>query len=232
MNTFQYTESVTISPFTFLGGTIENLVNKFLVTGAGNMMDWLSPIVLVGVALYFMMKGYEQLFGDSRELAPDVVKRCLIILCITALALNVDNYTDYVMEFINALGAELSAAVYSGEQTPVSVYQSLDSMLIKGIGQVSQALSRVGLTSPSTWDWIITAVVILVGMCGLTITAALIVIGTEFMLKILLVVGPLFLVAVCFPATRPHFDNWTKKIIEMVFIKMFALAVITLGLMR
>ncbi|GAL13893.1 inner membrane protein of type IV secretion of T-DNA complex VirB6 [Vibrio astriarenae] len=54
--------------------------------------------------------------------------------------------------------------------------------------------------------------------------------GTEFMLNLLLVVGPLFLVAACFPATRPHFDNWTKKIIEMIFIKMFALAVITLGL--
>ncbi|GAL13892.1 inner membrane protein of type IV secretion of T-DNA complex VirB6 [Vibrio astriarenae] len=156
MNTFQLTNT-SIAPFSYLGETINNLTKTFIVYGTGNMMDWLKPIVLVGVAMYFMVKGYQQLFGDSRELAPDVVKQSVIILCITTLALNVSEYTLYIKGFIDVLGAELSAAIHSGNNTPDTVYDSLDKLLIDGIGQASQSLGHVGITSPSSWGWIISA---------------------------------------------------------------------------
>ncbi|PKF50233.1 type IV secretion system protein [Enterovibrio nigricans] len=217
-----------ISIFQYFSVSFENLLQTFVVTGTQNIMDGIKPIVYTSVTLYIMMQGYVQIMGKTDDLAIDVVKTCVIVLSISHLTLNIGNYTEYVMGSVEALGNGLSGAVAAtgGE----NIYKTLDELLKVGVEQMNYCFGKAGW-DPSTWMWLVCGIVVMLAIGAVTAYAAVIVLGTKFMLAMLLVVGPIFIIMACFPPTRRFLDNWLGKVFENILVQVFAVAIIMM-LMR
>ena len=221
--------NMDITAFNFIGLTIENATNDFLVNGLTGLITAIKPLLLTAISLYIMMQSYLSIAGKSDDLPFDVFKHCLVVICITALTLNIDNYTTYVIGGIEALGAGLASAISNTSQDN-SIYQTLDQLLQRGIEQVSFALDKASIWRGSSWPWAISAFVILVAIFALTLTSAIIIIGTKFILTLLFVLGALFITFACFPLTRRYFDSWVAKVFENCLVQVFGVMIISLAI--
>ena len=217
-----------IAVFQFIGYSIENMTNSFIVDGAGNLIDAIKPLVISCVTIYLMTQAYVQIMGKTDDLAIDVFKTGVVVICITTLTLSVDNYTTYVVDGVKALGDGLTSAILPNNNNQ-SVFGALDNLLQKGIDQAVYCFERAGW-SPSSWMWVFCAIAIIIAIGGLTAISATIIIGTKFILTMLLVIGPIFMIAACFPLTRKFIDSWLGKLFENILVQVFAITIIFLAI--
>lgn len=214
--------------FEFINDTISNAISSFLMDGISGVIAAISPLVLISVTIYIMGQGYIQLFGSSNDSMLNVIKHCLIVACITALALNVSSYTTYVIGVVESVASGLSSAV-SGQSQDSNVYQTLDELLNKAVEQAGYSFGQVGL-DPSSWTWFLIGLIILASITSITLISAVIIIGTKFLLTILFALGPLFLVLACFPITKRFLDSWIAKLIENIFVQVLGVMTVTLAI--
>ncbi|WP_337913658.1 type IV secretion system protein [Vibrio cholerae] len=215
-----------ISIFQYISSSFENLLHAFVINGSQGIMNSIKPMVYTCVSIYIMAQAYLQIMGKSDDLAVDVITTCLTVLCLSHLTLNVGNYTEYIIGGVEALGTGLAGAM-SGNSDSTNLYQTLDNLLQVGIEQMSYCFSKVGI-APASWMWFFCGVVVIVAIGGVTSIAALIILGTKFLLAILLVVGPIFIIMACFPLTRRFLDNWVGKVFENILVQVFAVALINM----
>ena len=212
-----------ITIFQYISGSFENLLQAIAINGSQNIMDAIKPLVYTCVTIYIMMQCYLQIVGKTDDLAVDVFITCIIVLCVSNLVLNTGNYTTYIIGGVEALGEGLAGAIPSTGSS--NLYQTLDDMLQTGVEQMTYCFNKAGF-DPSTWTWVICGVVVMLAIGGLTVVAALIVIGTKFLLTMLLLVGPIFIIMACFPPTRRFLDSWMGKVFENILVQLFAVAII------
>ncbi|HFU0229605.1 TPA: type IV secretion system protein [Vibrio parahaemolyticus] len=213
-----------IAVFQYIGISIDNATQHFIVEGVGNLIDAIKPIVITCVSIYLMTQAYLQIAGKSDDLAVDVIIISTVVICITTLTLNVANYTNYVIEGVQALGSGLASSILPSHGGQ-SVYEALDSLLQTGVEQMSYCFGKIGMT-PSTWIWFFCGLLIILSVGTLSLVSACIVIGTKFLLTMLLIVGPIFIVMACFPPTRKFIDNWMGKVFENILVQLFGVAVV------
>lgn len=213
-----------IAIFQYISFSFESLLQAFVVTGSQSIMNGIKPIVYTCVTIYIMTQAYLQIMGKTDDLAIDVFKTCLIVLCISNLTLNAGNYTKYIIGGVEALGDGLAGAI-SGSGGGASIYHTLDAMLKVGIEQFNYCWDKVGI-DPSTWMWFGAGFAAILAITAVTSVAALVILGTKFMLAMLLVVGPLFIIMACFPPTRRFLDNWMGKVFENILVQVFGVALI------
>ena len=212
-----------IAIFQYISASFENLLQAIAINGSQNIMDAIKPLVYTCVTIYIMMQCYLQIVGKTDDLAVDVFITCIIVLCVSNLVLNTGNYTTYIIGGVEALGEGLAGAIPSTGSS--NLYQTLDDMLQTGVEQMTYCFNKAGF-DPSTWTWVICGVVVMLAIGGLTVVAALIVIGTKFLLTMLLLVGPIFIIMACFPPTRRFLDSWMGKVFENILVQLFAVAII------
>lgn len=217
-----------IAVFQFISVTIENATNNFLVGGLTGLISAITPLLITGISIYITMQAYLSIMGKSDDLAFDVFKHCLVVICITGLALNINNYTTYIIGSVEALASGLASAV-SGQSQGNNIYQNLDGLLQQGIEQAGYSFSQVGI-SPTTWTWFLIGIIVLAAIVSLTLISATIIIGTKFLLTFLLILGPLFMIFACFPVTRRYLDSWIAKIFENVLVQVLGIMIITLAI--
>lgn len=213
-----------IAIFQYMSGSFESLLQAIAIDGSQNMMDAIKPIVYTCVTIYIMMQGYLQIAGKTDDLAVDVVITCLIVLCVSSLTLNSGNYTTYIIGGVEALGEGLAGALLSKSG---DIYQTLDALLQKGVEQMVYCFGKMSW-DPHSLMWFFCGVVVMLAIGGLTIVAAVIILGTKFLLALLLLVGPIFIIMACFPPTRRFLDSWMGKVFENILVQVFAVA---LGMM-
>lgn len=216
------------NPFQYIGTTITNLTNYFLVDGLANIMSALMPLTITCVGLYITMLAYLSIMGKSDDLAFDVFKHCIVVICITGLALNVGNYTTYIIGGVEALADGLTATFSKNDAG--NIYKTLDTLFITGMNQVVYCFKQIELLDSGTYSFIFTAIVIFISIVSLSFISAIIIIGSKFLLTILFLLGPVFFVFACFPLTRRYFDSWTSKIFENVLVQVFGIIIITLAI--
>lgn len=88
---------MSVAVFAFINETINNATKVFISSGLQNIISDIKPLVVIGVTLYLMFKGYLQIFGKAEGLLRDTVIHCVVVICITSISLNVVNYTTYLM---------------------------------------------------------------------------------------------------------------------------------------
>ncbi|WP_150140519.1 type IV secretion system protein [Candidatus Enterovibrio escicola] len=210
--------------FQYIGTTLDNLTSSFVLEGAQNLMAAIKPIVITCVTIHLMGHAYLQIAGKTDDLAIDVVKTCVTVISITTLTLNVGNYTNYIVEGVHALGEGLANGILPNN-TNKNIYYTLDGLLKNGVEKMIFCWDKGGWKA-SSWVWFICGLIIVLSITILTIMAAIIIIGTKFLLSILLVVGPLFMIMACFPLTRRFLDSWMGKILENLLVQLFGIAIV------
>ncbi|MGF1804339.1 type IV secretion system protein [Aliivibrio sifiae] len=216
-----------ITAFNYIGTSIDNVTNKFVIDGVSGLISGISPLIVTAVTLYIMFKGYMMIFGKTDDLARDAIITGLQIITITLLTLNIGNYTHYIIGGVNAFAGGLSNAI-GGDGGGGSIYQTLDALLTQAVDEAAYCLEKVGMFNG--WIWFFVGVVILIVVGVITVISAIIIIGSKFLLSILFVIGPLFITFAIFPITRKFFDSWVGKVVEHMLVQIFGVAIIVMAL--
>ncbi|KAB7693144.1 type IV secretion system protein [Plesiomonas shigelloides] len=221
-----------ITIFSYIGTSIDAATKSFILDGVGSLINSIKILVISGVTLYIMFKSYLQTIGKTDDLLRDTVTHCIIVICITGLSLNATNYTTYLIGGVNAfadgLASTISAAAGAGTGDRGTVFRTLDELLVRAIDQANTCFAKMSLWDSESWDWIFSAIAVLISIGAVTLLASVIIIGSKFLLTLLFLLGPLFLSAACFPATRRYFDSWVGKLMENCLVQVFGIAITTL----
>lgn len=219
-----------ISIFSYIGSSIDSATKSFIIDGVDSLINSIKILVITGVTLYIMFKSYLQIIGKTDDLLRDTVTHCIIVICITGLSLNATNYTTYLIGGVNAFADGLSSAIstVTGTGDRGTVFDTLDRLLVQAIEQANTCFAKMSLWDSESWDWIFSAIAVLISIGAVTLLASVIIIGSKFLLTLLFLLGPLFLSAACFPATRRYFDSWVGKLMENCLVQVFGIAITTL----
>lgn len=210
--------------FRWIGDAIKTVTDQLLLDSVSNVTGGLAPLLLSAVTLYITIRAWLLIFGRSDDPASAFIISSVQIICITFLTLNAANYTEYVIGTINGWETGLTSLIVPNGNSN-TVMGLLDVSLNTAIDQVAFAWAKVEF-NPSTWGWAFAAIAIIIAYLPLTIIIAITVIGAQFLLTILLIIGPLFISFAMFPVTRKYFDSWVAKVFENVLVLVFGVMII------
>ena len=197
----------------------------------------ITPVLGVGLTLWFVLWGVLVLRGavdqPVREFLGKVVRTALIV----SVALGTGLYQREIAEVIRATPDELAAVVAGGEGRLSFSVDPLDSgggqaALIdraagQGLAKAEDAFEKGGLMTQQGIAFytfgvlLLLATVIMVGVGGALILVA------KVMLALLAGLGPLFIAALLFDATKRFFDRWVAMIATYGLVVVTFAAVFT-----
>lgn len=167
----------------------------------------LEPAIVTFGTIYVMVWGYLQMTGQIEEPFMMGVQRLIKLVAVLAVTLDLWLYNTVIVDsFYNApaeLAASLAAVPY-----PVSL---LDAIWDSG-GSVAGQLWSMGSVLSGDFGFYLAgaAVWVLVGL--LCVYTMFLLALSRLALAVLLALGPLFIVAALFDATRRYFEAWLEQL--------------------
>lgn len=220
--------------FTFIGETVTNATNALVVPAAADLIYKLQMTALLGVTLYFVLTGYAIATGSVEAPFPTFIKQCVKIGFISVFALTADGYHTHVVETFQGLETGLSSVLdASSAAPPGSIYETLDNVLNKGAGLASTCLDHAleaGWNIGAAVSWVLAALFISLGTLVFALVGGVNIIVAKFSLAILFALGPLFILALMFPATAKFFDSWIGQVLNYIFTVVILAMVMAFGI--
>lgn len=215
-----------MSLFTTIGTTFESSISSFTATTASGVIGMITPLILIGVTLYFTITGYMIMAGRISEPLGDVMIKGAKISLIAMVGLSTGTFMTYVAgaahglegDFLNAMGSSAT-----------NVYQLLDNSWEQGYANVAQIFAEASdksfLTEASAMIALFFAGIIgVLALAALSGIGAGIVMVAKMSLVVVLGFGPLFICALMFPATANWFNSWLSAVLKYVFTSAFVSA--------
>jgi type IV secretion system protein VirB6 len=194
--------------FTDMFQAFDTQVLDTINTGSARMVSLISPLVAAGFSLYVLLVLVSYWRGHNDKPIVDYMMKMAGWAAVLTAGMNIGYYSEYVVPFFNGLGDDLSRALMGGND----LANGLDTLLnlyidaIKSLYNGLQAY-QVGLFVEVS---VLAICIFLVGVPFLAIAAAYIILA-KFALGLLLALGPAFILAALFPATRQFFQNWVGQ---------------------
>lgn len=180
------------------------------------MIALVSPLAGACFSLYVTLILFSYLRGDDHdEPLMDFLTRMIGWGAAITFGLNISMYTTYVVPFVNGLGEDLAGAV--GSQYGSSA--ALDQMA----NTFADAFIKLYMEASGMKESIFAALaILLIGLfAGLFMVVAIAyIVLAKVALGLLIAVGPLFIIATLFPATRDLFKNWAGQCLNYAFLVM------------
>lgn len=203
------------APFTKVYDFFDTSVSAALLNGTSNMIALISPLVGVCFSIYVLLTIIGYWRGSEGNWAPDFLYKLAAWGTVIVFGLNIDYYKLYVAPIITGLGDDLTGTVGTKYNSAAALDQMGNALLdcflnlyekADGIKQtVFAALTIISLSFP---------------MAAFMVVAIGYIILAKVALGILVAVGPLFIAAALFPATRDLFKNWTGQCLNYAFLVM------------
>lgn len=211
--------------------SFDDAVKNTISSGASNLMNTIAPIFSSATCIYFGFKaiGWYKNGTDipAMEILETFIKCALICFC----SFNVGNYLQYIVPSIDGLSADIVALLNnSSTGTTANTIDELITNYMKMIVDFTKTMSFDILDikiSTLFVQFFALLIMLLSGLPFLVLTCA-----TLFCVKIgmslMLIIGPIFIAFLFFPATRDLFFGWSKLIISFILINVLFSLVITL----
>lgn len=220
-----------MAAFETVGTALENGLSGYAESISASLISNIAPVIVTGVTLYFLLKGWMFLTGRAEGAIADTVISAFKIAIISMVGLNTGNFVSMGIGFINGAESMLMSSLPSGA---TSGWAAIDDLW----GQMQNALEsffRVFSSIDSFWDGIafsllFALLLLLFFVAGAFLTLASL--GVLIIAKLALVVvmgfGPLFICMLMFPVTRSWFDGWFKACMTFVFTIVIMSALLSL----
>ena len=223
--------------FTPLFAELDRISTAFSRDVSSRVIVAITPVLGVGLTLWFVLWGVLVLRGavdqPVREFLGKVVRTALIV----SVALGTGLYQREIAEVIRTTPDELAAVVAGGEgrlSFSVDPLESgggqaalIDRAAGQGLAKAEDAFEKGGLMTQQGIAFytfgalLLLATVIMVGVGGALILVA------KVMLALLAGLGPLFIAALLFDATKRFFDRWVAMIATYGLVVVTFAAVFT-----
>lgn len=217
--------------FSSLGQNLEGAVNTFVTSKVSAVVSIAAPIALAGVTLYIVIYGYMIITGRVQQPFYDFSIKCVKIIIIAAFSV-AGNYGQ-LSSVIEGFQTDMVQAM--GGAT--SIYGSLDAAAdscLEVLTKINQKNASIPafMFGTKMGYWLMFAVVATAYLLILIGVATTVIVSMVF-LKILLALGPIFVMCLMFPPVSRFFDNWFGAVMSNVFVTVIgsAFAVIALKIL-
>lgn len=206
-----------ITPFTDLYTFFDSAVTTVLVNGTANMIALVTPLFAAGFGLYMMLilSSYWRGDDDIIEDMQDFWFRMVGWAAVITFGLNIEMYKTYVAPFVIGFGDDLANTVGTGYNSQ----SALDSMANAFIQSFLKLYNDADGIKQTIFAGIAIVSMSVFGGAFMVIAMAYVILA-KLALGILVAVGPLFIAAALFPATRDLFKNWTGQVLNYAFMVM------------
>jgi type IV secretion system protein VirB6 len=207
-------------------GTFWGWLNGELATYIGNntarLAGVLEPAVVTLATVYVMAWGYLHLTGKIEEPLVTGLKRIATLALVLGAGLHLWLYNTLIVDTFYHAPAQLAAAVI-GAGDPVA---TIDAIWQQG-GTVAGSLwARGGVISDFGSLVAALAVWFLIGL--LCVYAMFLIALSNIALAVLLALGPLFIAALLFDATRRFFASWIAQLANYGLITLLTIMIAAL----
>ena len=197
--------------------TLEDMIigkTEFFFDKVIHLVNYVSPIIMVGIGIYIILQAYHYYGKGLDETILDISRRMVGWILIAMLALNASNY-KYIAETVYKLPDEIASS-FNGTELKGN---ALDTNREKS-DQVMKELYTKGEDEYDTWlgisgkffvfagNWLLSKLFIGLFLCVIFCFYLV----AKVSLLITLMVGPLFIGCLFFPATRQWAMNWINQI--------------------
>jgi len=206
---------MAITPFTTVYTYFDNAVTAVLVSGTANLITLITPLITTCFGLYVLLIVYSYMRGNSDIIddMEDWFYRMIGWAAIITFGLNIGTYTTYVAPFVTDLGNDLASVFGPGVNAPTA----LDSMANAFIDSFINMYNAADGFKQTAFAVASIVAVAIFGGFFMAIAIAYIVIA-KIALGVLVALGPLFIGAALFPASRDLFKNWTAQVLNYAFL--------------
>lgn len=223
--------------FRFVGDKLASLTATYSEAASSNLATDIVPIALSAVTLFISVYGALVIAGKIQQPFTDFMMKAGKILLIAAVCLNAANYMAWVADAVTGLESGLVTALRA-PGTPAgatSTYEQLDKSIGKAMDLVGKCFDNSA--KKSLWTetgqvigWNIAGLIIAVGIVIFFLVGGATIVATKFLLAIMIGIGPLFVLALMFPATAGFFDRWLGQTLTYVFTIVLVTVVMSLGI--
>ncbi|ACL64485.1 TrbL/VirB6 plasmid conjugal transfer protein [Anaeromyxobacter dehalogenans 2CP-1] len=223
--------------FTPLFAELDRISTAFAQDVSSRVIVAITPVLAAGLTVWFIAWGILVMRGavdqPVREFLGKVIRTALIV----SVALGAGLYQRDVVEVIRTVPDDLAAAVAGGEANvrfgagPLDTGSTQAALIDRAAGQgllkAEDAFEKGGLMTQQGIAFytfgvlMLLATVVMVGVGGALILVA------KVMLALLAGLGPLFIAALLFDATRRFFDRWIAMIATYALVVVLFAAVFT-----
>ena len=217
--------------FATIGQTLTDASEALINGSISNITSAVTPVVLTGVTVYFMITGYMVLAGRISEPIADVCIKAFKIALMSSIALNSGNISAYIVNGVNGIEQMFVNAI-TGDGS-VNTFQKLDDIFNKCIE--AAAKSTAAAEKLDIWDMgeiialNVTSGIIVISASIMSVIAGAIILMAKISLSILFGVSPFFLAGWIFPVTARWADAWLNQALNyslvsaiVIFIMSFA----------
>lgn len=215
--------------FESVGTSFESTIGSFAEDTSSALIGNISPVLFIGVSLYFLLKGWMFLTGRAEGAISDTVITAFKIALVSMVGLNSGNFVSWGIGFINGAESLLMSSLPGGS---TSGWQAIDNMWSTtgdGVAAMFQIFTTFGL-SEMGYAVLFALLLLLFFFAGafLTLAALGVMIIAKLSLVMVMGFGPLFICLLMFPLTRTWFDGWLKSCLTYVFTMVMLAALLSL----
>lgn len=205
--------------WTWLNGQLA----AYIGNNTARLAEVLEPAVVALGTVYVMVWGYLQLTGAVEEPLMAGLKRIAVLALVFEMGLHLWLYNALIVDTFYNAPAQVAAAVV-GSNDPVG---TIDAIWAQG-GAVAGTLWMRAGQHYSDWGFYLAGAVVWL-LIGLVCVYAMFLIAlSSIALAVLLAMGPLFIAALYFDATRRLFSAWIAQLANYGFITMLTVMIAAL----
>ena len=207
---------------TYIEQSVNNALDRYIVTSSDVVIAVLTPAAVTAVTLYVMWTGFQVIRGDVQEPVSSLVWRWFRVALITGLTLNGPQYRSLVKEGLDGI-QEAFASAFGGV---LSMGGTLDHMADPFTTLMETLFNEASSGIVPQFSLFIAG-----GICATaSIVMAFVAMGLFLVAKVslalLLSVGPAFIFCAMFPVTQRYAENWLSSALVAVFTNVLIIAVI------
>lgn len=205
---------------------VDNALNSFVNSFSAQIIGEISPLVRVGLILYFLFVGIRYMKGEVDDTLSDIMWHIFRVGIIVNIALTAGTYQNYIIQSVMGLPDDLVASLVSGSMPNATSGNAmatvLDTMWTEGIDKASAffALGSIGITDTDLMPYL-NGILVLVAVIFCIAIACFWLFASKILMALLLAVGAVFIVALVWQRTQHYFGSWLNTILALILINVF-----------
>lgn len=211
--------------FAPLFAEIDNVTRTFASDVSSRIVVAITPVVSAGLTLWFVVWGVLVMRGAVHQPVVEFLGKVIRTALIVSIALGAGLYQSRIAELVRTLPDDLAAVVSGGSGTGQA--EVIDRAAGEGLGRAQDAwekgtiMTQQGMAFYTFGVLLLLATVFMVAVGGATILTA------KVILALLAALGPLFIAALLFDATKRFFQNWVAMIAAYTLVVVLFACVFT-----
>jgi type IV secretion system protein VirB6 len=187
----------------------------------GTFTDVITPLLMACVLLYITYLAWQAMFDAQNMMFETSIKTIASLAVVTTIGLNTTWYLANVVPSVLYMGDDIASNLL-GSSGMGSVQFAFDNMMARIVKMWElmdfDFLSLDALSSTALL--VLQVILCIIGFIPFIALATTYLLLAKFMVGLLLIIGPLFIMMAFFPVTRSLFQSWSGQCLNYILLSI------------